>query len=339
MGRGMNVDEISELCSLVVNRVSDVYIGNEEVVRKILAAVLVNGNVLLEDHPGLGKTMLAKAFGRVLGLNYRRVQFTPDLLPADITGTKVWRQNTGSFELVKGPIFTNILLADEINRAPPKTQSALLEAMEERQVTVEGETIKLEDPFFVIATQNPLEFEGTYPLPEAQLDRFLLKLGLGYPRTIEDEVAIIKAREAWGKDDPTEDIEPALDRDTLLRMQKTVEHAIFVHEELMRYIATIVRRVRGDPHVAAGPSPRGALALFKLARARAAMEGRDFVIPDDVKAFVLDTLVHRVVLKPEYTFEGVAPSVLVLDALKSVEVPKRFRRDESTLNYGSEGSA
>jgi len=323
----MNAGNVAETCRLIVDGVSKVYIGNRDVVRKILAAVLVNGNVLLEDHPGLGKTLLAKAFGRVLGLRYRRVQFTPDLLPADITGTKVWRQNKGSFELVKGPIFTNVLLADEINRAPPKTQSALLEAMEERQVTIEGETIKLEEPFFVIATQNPLEFEGTYPLPEAQLDRFLMKLSLGYPKSIEDEVAIIKARESWRKDDPTEDIEPVISREELLRMQNLVEHSVFVHDDVVRYIAAIVRKVREDPHVAAGPSPRGALALFKLARAWAVMNGRDFVTPDDVKAFALDTLPHRVNLKPEYAFEDVSPDVMVLNALKSVEVPKRFERE------------
>ncbi len=322
----MEAERVAGLCRSIVDAVSEVYIGNREAVEKIMAAVLVNGNVLIEDHPGLGKTLLAKALAKALGLKYRRIQFTPDLLPADITGTKVWRQDRGVFELVKGPIFTNVLLADEINRAPPKTQSALLEAMEERQVTIEGETIKLEEPFFVIATQNPLEFEGTYPLPEAQLDRFLMKLSLGYPKSVEDEVAVIKARESWGKDDPTGDMKPAVTRGELLEMQRFVEHSIFVHEDILRYIALLVRRIREDRHVAAGPSPRAALALFKLARARAAMSGRDFVIPDDVKEFALDVLPHRVYLKPEFAFEDVRLDLIVRNALNSVEVPKRFEK-------------
>ncbi|ASI99681.1 AAA family ATPase [Thermococcus celer] len=316
------VDEFSEIARDVINAISRVYIGNETVVRKTLAAALVNGNVLFEDYPGLGKTLLAKAFGKTLGLNYTRVQFTPDLLPADILGTKVWRQNIGTFELIKGPIFTHVLLADEINRAPPKTQSALLEAMEERQVTIEGETFTLEKPFFVIATQNPIEFEGTYPLPEAQLDRFLLRLSVGYPRSLEDEVAILEARLSWGKDDPTVDLEPVIDRETFMEMQEFVERGIFISGDLLRYIAELVRNARSDERVEAGPSPRGGIALMKVAKANALLEGRDFVLPDDVKVYAVDALAHRIVIKPEYAFEGVSGVDVVREALTKTPVPK-----------------
>ena len=318
----MEVGELALLSSRIVDAISEVYIGNRDVVEKTLAAALVNGNVLFEDHPGLGKTLLAKAFSRVLGLDYRRVQFTPDLLPADIVGTKVWRQNTGTFELVMGPVFTNVLLADEINRAPPKTQSALLEAMEERQVTIEGETLKLERPFFVMATQNPIEYEGTYPLPEAQLDRFLLRLSVGYPKTLEDEIAILEARLRWKKDDPTVDLKPVIDRKTFLEMQRTVEESVYVSKPVLRYIAELIRNARADGRVEAGPSPRGALALLKVAKASAAMEGRDFVIPDDVKKFAFEALSHRVAIKTEYSFEGITGREVVEKALQVTHVPK-----------------
>ncbi|ASJ03696.1 magnesium chelatase [Thermococcus profundus] len=316
------------MADIVVKEISRVYIGNEPVVRKALAASLVNGNVLFEDHPGLGKTLLAKAFGKALGLNYRRVQFTPDLLPSDILGTKVWRQNLGKFELVKGPIFTNVLLADEINRAPPKTQAALLEAMEERQVTIEGETLVLERPFFVMATQNPIEYEGTYPLPEAQLDRFALRMSVGYPKSLDDEIAILEARIRWAKDDPTVDMEPVIDRGTFLAMQDFVENNIFIHREILRYIAEIVRTARADERVEAGPSPRGALTLLKISKANAMLSGRDFVIPDDVKAYAVEALAHRMVLKPEYSFEDVTTESIVEEVLKRVEVPKKFKPGE-----------
>ena len=324
----MNVETLYAISKDVLDSISEVYIGNRDVVRKTLAAALVNGNVLFEDHPGLGKTLLAKAFGKVLGLEYRRIQFTPDLLPADIIGTKVWRQNTGTFELVRGPIFTNVLLADEINRAPPKTQSALLEAMEERQVTVEGETLRLDEPFFVIATQNPLEFEGTYPLPEAQLDRFALKMSVGYPGTLEDEMAILEARLRWAKDDPTTDMKPVTDRGTFLEMQAFVEHSVYIHPDVIRYIAELVRNARDDERVEAGPSPRGGLTLLKISKANAALSGRDFVIPDDVKGYALDALAHRVVLKPEHAFEGVRGEDVIQEALNKTPVPKGEMREE-----------
>jgi MoxR-like ATPase len=318
----MRIEEASKALEEVVDAVSSVYIGNDVVIRKTLAAALVNGNVLFEDYPGLGKTLLAKAFGRVLGLKYTRIQFTPDLLPADILGTKVWRQNLGTFELIKGPIFTHVLLADEINRAPPKTQSALLEAMEERQVTIEGETFPLERPFFVIATQNPIEFEGTYPLPEAQLDRFLLRLRVGYPKSEEDELAILEARLSWGKDDPTVDLKPAIDRETFVRMQDLVEESVYIDGSVLKYIVRLVRNARSDSRVEAGPSPRGAIALMKVAKANALLEGRDFVLPDDVKVFAVDALAHRIVVKAEYSFEGVSGVDVVRAALEKTPVPK-----------------
>jgi len=318
----MKIEEAFEILDEIVERISEVYIGNETVIRKTLAAALVNGNVLFEDYPGLGKTLLAKAFGKVLGLKYARVQFTPDLLPADILGTKVWRQNIGTFELIKGPIFTNVLLADEINRAPPKTQSALLEAMEEKQVTIEGETFALEEPFFVIATQNPIEFEGTYPLPEAQLDRFLLRLHVGYPKSLEDEIAILEARLSWRRDDPTVDMKALTDRRTFVEMQRLVEERVFISRDLLRYIARLVRTAREDERIEAGPSPRGGIALMKVAKASALLEGRDFVLPDDIKAHALDALAHRVVIKPEYAFEGVNGEDIIKAALEKTTVPK-----------------
>ncbi|ASJ11312.1 magnesium chelatase [Thermococcus sp. P6] len=318
----MELKEAFETLGEIVDRISSVYIGNEAVIRKTLAAALVNGNVLFEDYPGLGKTLLAKALGRVLGLKYTRVQFTPDLLPADILGTKVWRQNLGTFELIKGPVFTNVLLADEINRAPPKTQSALLEAMQERQVTIEGETFPLERPFFVIATQNPIELEGTYPLPEAQLDRFLVRLRLGYPKTLRDEVEILEARLSWRKDDPTADLKPLIDRETFVEMQELVERRIFIERALLEYIAELIRNARSDERVEAGPSPRGGIALMKVAKANALLEGRDFVLPDDVKAYAIDALAHRVVVRPEYAFEGVTGEEIIRETLRRTSVPK-----------------
>jgi len=306
--------------------VNTYFVGPSTTIAKTLSAALVNGHVLFEDHPGLGKTLLAKVFAKTIGAEFTRVQFTPDLLPADILGTKVWRSHRGVFEMVKGPVFTNILLADEINRAPPKTQAALLEVMEERQVTIEGETFRLKEPFFVLATQNPIEFEGTYPLPEAQLDRFLLKLSTGYPRNIEEESEILRRRLNWKKDDPTEDIKPVISSSSFVELQKFIESHIYVDSEIIEYIAKIVRKVRESRHVEAGPSPRGGLALLKLSRAMALIDGRDFVVPDDVKIFVKDALAHRIVLKPESVFEGVTPEAIVEKSLEKVEVPKGWRK-------------
>jgi len=306
----------------IIDSVCSVYVGDTDLVEKMLAACLTNGNVLFEDYPGLGKTLLAKVFARVIGSYYSRIQFTPDLLPADITGTKVWRQSTGEFVLVKGPIFTNVLLADEINRSPPKTQAALLEAMEEKQVTIEGETYPLEPPFYVIATQNPIEQEGTYPLPEAQMDRFLIRMSPGYPVDVESEMEILRRRIEWKVDDPTNYIKPVVTLEEFRRMQEVVEN-IFIDRSILRYITELVRATREHELVEIGSSPRGGLALLKISRALAAIDGRDFVIPDDVKRVAIETLSHRLILNVEYLIEGVKPESVIEDVLKTVEVPKK----------------
>ena len=321
----LNAESFRKLSSNIINAVCRVYVGSESLIEKLLAACLSNGNVLFEDYPGLGKTLLAKVFARVICADYGRVQFTPDLLPTDITGTKIWRANEGRFAMVKGPIFTNVLLADEINRSPPKTQAALLEAMEERQVTIEGETHRLLEPFFVIATQNPIEQEGTYPLPEAQMDRFMLKMSPGYPADIESEMDILRRRIDWKKDDPTGDIRPVVSIEEFRKMQDYVEH-IHVDESIIRYIAEIVRATREHELVEIGSSPRGGLALLKASRAISAINGRDFVIPDDIKAVAKDALSHRILLDVEYVIEGEKPENIVEDALKKVEVPKDLEK-------------
>lgn len=317
----LRAEEFRDKSHRIIDAVCSVYVGSEEHIEKLLATCLSNGNVLFEDYPGLGKTILAKVFARVIGADYGRVQFTPDLLPSDITGTKVWRANEGRFVLVRGPVFTNVLLADEINRSPPKTQAALLEAMEERQVTIEGETHRLLEPFFVIATQNPIEQEGTYPLPEAQMDRFMLKMSPGYPVDIDSEISILKRRIEWKKDDPTGDIVPIISIDEFREMQKFVEN-IHVGESVLRYIAQLIRATRQHELVEIGSSPRGGLALLKASRAIAAINGRDFVIPDDIKTVASDALSHRVLLDVEYVIEGERPENIVEEVLKNVEVPK-----------------
>lgn len=317
----LRAEEFRDKSRKIIDAVCSVYVGSEEHIGKLLATCLCNGNVLFEDYPGLGKTILAKVFARVIGADYGRVQFTPDLLPSDITGTKVWRANEGEFVLVRGPVFTNVLLADEINRSPPKTQAALLEAMEERQVTIEGETHRLLEPFFVIATQNPIEQEGTYPLPEAQMDRFMLKMSPGYPVDIDSEASILKRRVEWKKDDPTGDIVPIISIEDFREMQKFVEN-IYVGESVIKYISELIRATRNHELVEIGSSPRGGLALLKASRAIAAINGRDFVVPDDIKTVANDALSHRVLLDVEYVIEGEKPENIVEEVLSNVEVPK-----------------
>jgi MoxR-like ATPase len=285
----------------------------------MMAAVLAGGHILMEDFPGLGKTILSKSLATALGLDFKRIQFTPDLLPGDITGSYVFDRAASRFELRKGPIFANIILADEINRASPKTQSALLEAMQEVQVTLEGETMHLEEPFIVIATQNPIEYEGTFPLPEAQLDRFLLKLAVGYP-SLEDEQEILRRRRERRKDEV--EIHQVTDPGTLLAMRQAVER-VYVEPDLERYIANLVHATRQDTRVAVGASPRGSLALLKLSRAQAALQGRDYVLPDDIKAFVLPALSHRLILQPEYWMKRHAAEDILTYVLDNVAVPVR----------------
>ncbi len=310
----------------VLDTVNDRVVGDRMTLRKLLAGALAGGHILFEDHPGLGKTLLTKVFARAIGLGQNRVQFTPDLLPADILGTKVWNTVDRRFELMKGPVFTNVLLADEINRAPPKTQSALLEAMEERQATIEGETVPLGTPFIVLATQNPIEQEGTYPLPEAQLDRFMLKLGMGYPRTLESEVEILARRLQWKTDDPSRGVTPVMDADAFRGFQQEIEDKVHVHPHVLVYIARLVRAVREHPLVAAGPSPRGALSLLRASRAMAFIAGREFVTPDDVKILAEDALAHRIILDLERATETSDPRTIVRDITGRIETPTRFGR-------------
>jgi MoxR-like ATPase len=283
-----------------------------------MLALLANSHILFEDYPGLAKTLLARSFAMSMGCNFSRIQFTPDLLPADITGTYIYNVKSGDFELRKGPVFTNILLADEINRAPPKTQAALLEAMQERQTTLDGKTHSLQDPFIVMATQNPIEYEGVYPLPEAQLDRFLVRLQLGYPSRTE-EIEIMRRRMVRGQEDVV--LDPVADSETIRDLQKSVE-GIHVDDDVLGYIADIVLATRTQRQIEIGASPRGSLAIFKLSRARAALHGRDYVIPDDVKEVAAPALVHRLIMKSESWVKGTNPNQVLEDILKTIPVPR-----------------
>jgi len=282
-----------------------------------MATILVGGHVLLEDYPGLAKTLIANSFATTLGLACKRIQFTPDLLPGDITGGYVYDRAESRFELRRGPLFANVVLADEVNRASPKTQSALLEAMQELQVTLEGETIRLPEPFVVIATQNPIEYEGTFPLPEAQLDRFLVKLAVGYPTPAEEQEILRRRRE---RRHDYFDLETVTDAREMLALRRVVEE-VYIDPDLESYIVALVSATRQSRQVVVGASPRGSLALLKLSRARAAMQGRAYVLPDDVKAFVLPALVHRLILEPDLWMKQHAAEDVLLELLSSVPVP------------------
>ncbi|HTP10894.1 MAG TPA: MoxR family ATPase [Anaerolineae bacterium] len=309
--------EVAEFTHRVIQEVSQAIVGKETALEKIMAAFLTGGHVLLEDYPGLAKTLIANSFATVLGMSFRRIQFTPDLLPGDITGGYIYDREQNRFVLRPGPIFANIVLADEINRASPRTQSALLEAMQERQVTLEGETLKLPEPFIVIATQNPIEYEGTFPLPEAQLDRFILKLAIGYPSP-EEEQEIIRRRRARKQDDQS--LSVLSSADDLLAMRRQVED-VFLDEDLERYLIDVIQQTRSHRHVAVGASPRGSLALLKLSRAWAAMHGRSFVIPDDIKTFISPALSHRLILHPDLWSTAQAPEKILQEITQSVPVP------------------
>lgn len=323
----MNLETFQENTKKIIDTVGDYFVGDRTLITKVLASSLANGHILFEDYPGLGKTLLVKVFAKSMGCNYRRIQFTPDLMPSDIVGTKVWVMEESSFRLEKGPVFTNILLADEINRSPPKVQSALLECMEERQVTIEGETFQLNTPFFVLATQNPIELEGTYPLPEAQMDRFLLKLQTGYVGSIDREATIIKRRSEWKQDDPTNLVPSVTNVDSFRDMQRIVEEEIFVDDQLFTYISEIVHLTRENKYVMVGSSPRGGISLFKVSKAHAAINGRDYVIPDDIKAYAVQALSHRLILKMEYVFDKtITPEHIIREILEKVEAPKRVTR-------------
>ena len=319
-----NIEESKEACQRIIDAIGSVFVGNQMLLKKLLAAGIANGHVLFEDYPGLGKTLLAKVFANLIGCSYKRIQFTPDLLPADIIGTTVWHQGDSKFELMKGPIFTNILLADEINRTPPKTQAALLEAMEERQVTIEGERHILDSPFFVLGTQNPIEQEGTYPLPEAQMDRFLMKLSTGYVESLDEEVNILKRRIEWKKDDPTPDISPVISADEFRSLQKMAENQIYIDQCILEYSSKIVRATREHEKVEIGASPRGGLALLKLSRSIALINGRDFVTPDDVMMFATDALSHRIILDIEKIIEGVSAEEVIKEIVAGIPAPTDF---------------
>jgi MoxR-like ATPase len=309
--------DVANIGNSVMAEVERAIVGKRPLLENIMVAVLAGGHILLEDYPGLAKTLIAKSFAVALGLAFKRIQFTPDLLPSDITGSYIYDRSQNRFELRRGPIFANIILADEINRASPKTQSALLEAMQEYQVTLEGETMPLPEPFLVIATQNPIEYEGTFPLPEAQLDRFLLKLSIGYP-TPEAEQEILRRRQQRQTDEVT--LQRITDGSTLLELRRSIE-TIFVHPDLEQYIVKLVGATRRDKRVAVGASPRGSLALLKLARARAALDGREYVLPDDVKRFAGPGLVHRLILEPGLWMKQNAAGDIIAAIVDSVAVP------------------
>jgi MoxR-like ATPase len=309
--------ETSQTCQHVIEEVERAIVGKRAALEIIMAAVLAGGHVLLEDYPGLGKTLIAKSFAKVLGLDFKRLQFTPDLLPGDITGGYVYNRAENRFDLRQGPIFANIILADEINRASPKTQSALLEAMQEGQVTLEGETFRLPDPFLVLATQNPIEYEGTFPLPEAQLDRFMLKLTVGYP-DLAEETEILRRRHLRRQEEVT--LKKVTSARQLLEMRKAVE-SVHIHDDLEGYIATLIQETRTDRHVAVGSSPRGSLAFLRMAKANAAMAGRDYVLPDDIKRFGLPVISHRLILQPEFWLTRQVAERVIADIFSRVPVP------------------
>ncbi len=313
---------VEELANGILDEVERAVIGKRDALRLVLMGILADGHVLLEDFPGLAKTLAARSFAQVASIGFARIQFTPDLMPSDVTGSSIWNQRDGEFEFRPGPIFTNLLLADEINRAPPKTQAALLESMQEHQVTIEGVTHQLGRPFLVLATQNPIEYEGTYPLPEAQLDRFLLRVGFGYPDAAS-EWELLERRLDRGVDEV--ELRSLIDAPTLVELQASLEQ-VHVGPSVGRYMVELVGATRESSSTAVGASPRGSLALLKLSRCRAALEGRDFVTPDDVKAVAVPALAHRLMLKPELWVQRLAADDVVRDLLASVPTPAAEER-------------
>jgi MoxR-like ATPase len=312
-----DISNVSATTKQVIAEVERAVVGKRALLEMMMASVLAGGHILLEDFPGLGKTLIARSFAKALGLNFKRIQFTPDLLPGDITGGYIFDRVKNKFELRKGPLFANIVLADEINRASPKTQSALLEAMQEGQVTIEGESLPLPEPFLVLATQNPIEYEGTFPLPEAQLDRFMLKLTVGYPNL--DEEKLILRRRHERKQDEVE-LREITKAKQLLELREAVEN-IHVDADLENYIASLVHATRVDRRVAVGASPRGSLAFLKMARANAALNGRDFITPDDIKRYATPVLGHRVILQPEYWMARAVTDEVIRDSVARTPVP------------------
>ena len=313
----MTISELTAQAESILDEVERAVVGKRDALELVLLGILADGHVLIEDFPGLAKTLIARSFAQVTGMSFSRIQFTPDLMPADVTGSSIYNQQRGDFEFRPGPIFANLLLSDEINRAPPKTQAALLEAMQERQVTIEGETRPLEPPFVVLATQNPIEYEGTYPLPEAQLDRFMLRIGVGYPAR-EHEWEMLERRMARAEDEV--ELYQVVNRESLVGMQLAVEQ-VHVEESLGYYMVDLAAATRTAPGVQVGSSPRGSLALLKLSRCRAALAGRDYATPDDVKAVAVPALAHRLALRPELWVERRRGDDIVREVLDRVPTP------------------
>ena len=322
----LEISQVSELAGSILDEVETAVIGKREALTMVLSGILAGGHVLLEDFPGLGKTLAARSFAQTLGLDFARAQFTPDLLPADLTGSFIFDQRVSEFSFRKGPLFTGLLLADEINRTPPKTQAALLEAMQERQVTVEGETFQLERPFHVLATANPVEYEGTYPLPEAQLDRFMLQISFGYP-TADEEWGVLQRRLARRQEEQR--LRAVIDAPTLCAMQEAIER-VTVDESVGRYCVELAAATRSHPHTLMGSSPRGSLALMLVARSFAVVAGRDFVTPEDVKAVAVAVLAHRIAVKPELWMSGASGPSVVAAVLGSVATPAALEADFAT---------
>ncbi len=314
----MSLEEVGRLAGRILDEVERAVLGKREALELVLLGLLADGHILIEDFPGLAKTLIARSFAQVASMDFRRIQFTPDLMPSDVTGSSIFDQRISDFEFRPGPIFTNLLLADEINRAPPKTQAALLEAMQERQVTIEGITRPLARPFLVLATQNPIEYEGTYPLPEAQLDRFLLRIGVGYPSR-EDEWSVLESRIERREDEV--ELEPVVDAASLVAMQQAIEQ-VYVAQSIGYYIVDVVAATRSSPSVQVGASPRGSLAVMKLARCKAVLEGRDYVTPEDVKAIAVPALAHRLALRPELWVQRIKPDDVVAERLETVPTPR-----------------
>jgi MoxR-like ATPase len=311
------MQHVRAIAEQVIGNVERVIVGKHDEVELAFIALMCQGHVLIEDVPGVGKTVLAKSFARSVGCTFRRLQFTPDLLPSDVTGVSIYNQKTGEFEFRPGPIVAQVVLADEINRATPKTQSALLECMEERQVTVDGITYNLPRPFIVLATQNPIEYEGTFPLPEAQLDRFLLRINLGYPRK-RDEITMLERQQVQH---PIDQLDAVINANDLAELQQTIRQDVYVDELISEYIVSIVEETRSHPDVYLGASPRGSLALFRASQARAALYGRDYVLPDDVKALVIATLGHRLIVNPGARIKHTETATIIQEILETVPVP------------------
>ncbi|MFN2144553.1 MAG: AAA family ATPase [Anaerolineales bacterium] len=310
------MEDVQAIAERITANVEEVIVGKHEAVLLTTIALLCEGHVLIEDVPGTGKTMLAKAVSKSLGCSFRRIQFTPDMLPSDVTGVSVFNQKTREFEFRPGPVIAQIVLTDEINRATPKTQSALLEAMEERQITVDGITYPMERPFLVLATQNPIEYEGTFPLPEAQLDRFMMRIDLGYPET-QDEITMLERQH---QSHPITHIEQVVSREELLQAQQKIKN-VFMNDLVKEYIVKMVNATRKHPDVYLGSSPRGSIALYKTSQARAAILGRDYVIPDDLKALAMVTLAHRLIISPSARIKNVDPRAVIQEILDSTPVP------------------